>query len=34
MRARFPPYSEYFRTLHDDEEVSLFEIVGYPPPRR
>jgi hypothetical protein len=34
IRARFGPYSDYLRLVHDDEDVSLFEIINYPPPRR
>ena len=33
VRARFGPYNDYIRVLHDDEEISLFEIVNYPPRR-
>jgi len=31
VRARFPPYREYIRTVHEAADVSLYEIVGYPP---
>jgi len=31
VRARFPPYRDYIRTVHEGADVSLYEIVGYPP---
>jgi hypothetical protein len=34
IRSRFGPYGDYIRAVHDDDDVSLFEITGYPPPRR
>jgi hypothetical protein len=33
VRERFRPYSEYIRPLHEGQDISLFEIVGYPPRR-
>jgi len=29
---RFPPYAKYLRRLTDDQDVWLFEVVGWPPP--
>ena len=33
IRARFGPYSDHIRLVHDGDDISLFEITSYPPRR-
>ena len=33
IRERFGPYSEHIRPLYEGQDISLFEIVSYPPRR-